>query len=49
MTLEMGKEERMCAWLAASEEVGPLKPLRYIEPEQLDIPSQFLSPVPVTK
>lgn len=49
MTLEMGKEERMCTWLAASEEVDPLKPLRYIELEGLDIPSQFLSPAPGTK
>lgn len=49
MSLGMGREKRECAWLAASEEVGPLEPLRYIELERLDIPLQFLSRAHNTK
>lgn len=43
MTFGKGREARECAWLAASEEVGPLEPLRYIELERLNIPSVSVS------
>lgn len=45
-----GKErEREHAGPAASEEVDPLEPLRYLGQKRLDILSQFLSPAPSTK
>lgn len=48
MALGIEREEK-CAWLAASEEVGPFEPLRYVEVERLGDPSEFLSPAPSTK